>query len=150
MSILDLTALELGKKIKAGEITSPQATEAVIKQIKAVEEQVHSYVTLDEEGAMKRAKEVQAQIEAGTLTGPLAGVPAAIKDNMCTKGMRTTCSSKILENFVPTYTAEAVLNLEKAGAVILGKTNMDEFAMGSTTETSAYGVTRNPWNTEHA
>ena len=149
MSILDLTALELGKKIKAGEITSPQATEAVIKQIKAVEEQVHSYVTLDEEGAMKRAKEVQAQIEAGTLTGPLAGVPAAIKDNMCTKGMRTTCSSKILENFVPTYTVEAVLNLEKAGAVILGKTNMDEFAMGSTTETSAYGVTRNPWNTEH-
>ena len=149
MSILDLTALELGKKIKAGEITSPQATEAVIKQIKAVEEQVHSYVTLDEEGAMKRAKEVQAQIEAGTLTGPLAGVPAAIKDNMCTKGMRTTCSSKILENFVPTYTAEAVLNLEKAGAVILGKTNMDEFAMGSTTETSAYGVTRNPWNAEH-
>ena len=149
MSILDLTALELGKKIKAGEITSPQATEAVIKQIKAVEEQVHSYVTLDEEGAMKRAKEVQAQIEAGTQTGPLAGVPAAIKDYMCTKGMRTTCSSKILENFVPTYTAEAVLNLEKAGAVILGKTNMDEFAMGSTTETSAYGVTRNPWNTEH-
>ena len=149
MSILDLTALELGKKIKAGEITSLQATEAVIKQIKAVEEQVHSYVTLDEEGAMKRAKEVQAQIEAGTLTGPLAGVPAAIKDNMCTKDMRTTCSSKILENFVPAYTAEAVLNLEKAGAVILGKTNMDEFAMGSTTETSYYGVTRNPWNTEH-
>ena len=149
MSILDLTALELGKKIKAGEITSLQATEAVIKQIKAVEEQVHSYVTLDEEGAMKRAKEVQAQIEAGTLTGPLAGVPAAIKDNMCTKDMRTTCSSKILENFVPTYTAEAVVNLEKAGAVILGKTNMDEFAMGSTTETSYYGVTRNPWNTEH-
>ena len=149
MSILDLTALELGKKIKAGEITSLQATEAVIKQIKAVEEQVHSYVTLDEEGAMKRAKEIQAQIEAGTLTGPLAGVPAAIKDNMCTKDMRTTCSSKILENFVPTYTAEAVLNLEKAGAVILGKTNMDEFAMGSTTETSYYGVTRNPWNTEH-
>lgn len=149
MSILDLTALELGKKIKAGEITSLQATEAVIKQIKAVEEQVHSYVTLDEEGAMKRAKEVQAKIEAGTLTGPLAGVPAAIKDNMCTKDMRTTCSSKILENFVPTYTAEAVLNLEKAGAVILGKTNMDEFAMGSTTETSYYGVTRNPWNTEH-
>ena len=149
MSILDLTALELGKKIKAGEITSPQATVAVFKQIKAVEEEVHSYVTFDDVGAMKRAKEVQAQIEAGTLTGPLAGVPAAIKDNMCTKGMRTTCSSKILENFVPTYTAEAVLNLEKAGAVILGKTNMDEFAMGSTTETSAYGVTRNPWNTEH-
>ena len=104
MSILDLTA-GTGKKIKAGEITSPQATEAVIKHIKAVEDQIHSYVTIDEEGAMKRAKEVQAQIEAGTLTGPLAGVPAAIKDNMCTKGLRTTCSSKILENFVPAYTA---------------------------------------------
>ena len=149
MSILDLTALELGKKIKAGEITSPQATEAVIKQIKAVEEQVHSYVTLDEEGAMKRAKEVQAQIEAGTLTGPLAGVPAAIKDNMCTKGMRTTCSSKILENFVPQYNAEVIDRLEQAGLVIIGKTNMDEFAMGSTTETSAFGETKNPWNTEH-
>ena len=76
-------------------------------------------------------------------------MPVAIKDNMCTKGLLTTCSSKILYNFVPTYTAEAVLNLEKAGAVILGKTNMDEFAMGSTTETSAYGVTKNPWNTGH-
>ncbi len=83
------------------------------------------------------------------MTSPLAGVPTAIKDNLCTKGMRTTCSSNILYNFVPTYTAEAVLNLEKAGAVILGKTNMDEFAMGSTTETSAFGVTRNPWNLEH-
>ena len=98
---------------------------------------------------MKRAKEVQKKITEGALTGPLAGVPVAIKDNLCTKGMLTTCSSKILYNFIPTYTAEAVLNLEHAGAVILGKTNMDEFAMGSTTETSAYGVTRNPWNTEH-
>ena len=106
-------------------------------------------MTVDREGALKRAKEVQAKIDAGELTGPLAGVPVAIKDNMCTKGLLTTCSSKILYNFVPTYTAEAVLNLEKAGAVILGKTNMDEFAMGSTTETSAYGVTKNPWNTGH-
>ena len=93
--------------------------------------------------------QVQKQIEAGTLTGPLAGVPMAVKDNMCTKGLKTTCSSRILYNFIPTYTAQAVLNLEQAGAVILGKTNMDEFAMGSTTETSAFGVTRNPWNTEH-
>ena len=84
-----------------------------------------------------------------TLTWPLAGVPVAIKDNMCTKDLLTTCSSKILYNFVPTFSAEAVINLEKAGAVILGKTNMDEFAMGSTTETSAYGVTRNPWDPEH-
>ena len=106
-------------------------------------------MTVDREGTLKRAEEVQKQIDNGTLTGPLAGVPVAIKDNMCTKGMRTTCSSRILYNFKPTYTAEAVKNLEEAGAVILGKTNMDEFAMGSTTETSAYGVTKNPWNTEH-
>ena len=102
------------------------------------------------EGALKEAEEVQAKIDAGELTGPLAGVPVAIKDNMCTEGLLTTCSSKILYNFVPTYTAEAVLNLEKAGAVIIGKTNMDEFAMGSTTETSAFRTRpRNPWNTEH-
>ena len=110
---------------------------------------MHSYVTIDKEGALKRAEEVQKLIDDGTLQSPLAGVPVAIKDNMCTKGTRTTCSSKILENFVPTFTSEAVLNLEKAGAVIIGKTNMDEFAMGSTTETSYYGVTRNPWNLEH-
>ena len=107
---------------------------------------MHSYVTIDKEGALKRAEEVQKMIDGGTLLSPLAGVPVAIKDNMCTKGTRTTCSSKILENFVPTFTSEAVLNLEKAGAVIIGKTNMDEFAMGSTTETSYYGVTGNPWN----
>ena len=122
---------------------------AALDAIEKREAQVHSFVTVDREGALKRAKEVQAKINAGELTGPLAGVPVAIKDNMCTKGLLTTCSSKILYNFVPTYTAEAVLNLEKAGAVILGKTNMDEFAMGSTTETSAYGVTKNPWNTGH-
>ena len=149
MKLLELTAVELGKKIKAGEVTVQEATRAALDAIKAKEEKVHSFVTIDEEGAMNRAKEVQKLIDDGTLTGPLAGVPVAIKDNLCTKGMLTTCSSKILYNFIPTYTAEAVLNLEKAGAVILGKTNMDEFAMGSTTETSAYGVTKNPWNTEH-
>jgi aspartyl-tRNA(Asn)/glutamyl-tRNA(Gln) amidotransferase subunit A len=144
-----LTATELGRKIKAGEITSPEATKAVLDQMKAVEPDVHAYVTIDEEGAMAQAEAVQKEIEAGRLNSPLAGVPAAVKDNMCTEGLLTTCSSKILGNFVPTYSAEAVENLKKAGAVILGKTNMDEFAMGSTTETSAYGVTRNPWNTEH-
>lgn len=149
MSLMSLTAVELGRKIKEKKVTVEEAVTAALDAIEKREAEVHSFVTVDREGALKRAKEVQAKIDAGELTGPLAGVPVAIKDNMCTKGLLTTCSSKILYNFVPTYTAEAVLNLEKAGAVILGKTNMDEFAMGSTTETSAYGVTKNPWNTGH-
>ena len=149
MDITSLTAVELGKKIKAKEISVVEAVKASIAQIEKVEKDVNSFVTLDKEGALKRAEEVQKLIDDGTLTGLLAGVPVAIKDNMCTKGMLTTCSSKILGNFQPMFTAEAVKNLEAAGAVILGKTNMDEFAMGSTTETSAYGVTKNPWNTEH-
>lgn len=149
MSILDMTAVELAAAIRNKEVTVMEATEAVLAQIEKSESKYHCYVTVDKEGALKQAAEVQGKIDAGELTGPLAGVPVAIKDNMCTEGLLTTCSSKILYNFVPTYTAEAVLNLEKAGAVILGKTNMDEFAMGSTTETSAYGVTKNPWNTGH-
>ena len=95
---------------------------------------------------MQAAKEAQEKIEAGTLTGPLAGVPVAIKDNLCTKGVVTTCASKILENFVPQYDAEAVVKLQEAGAVMIGKTNMDEFAMGSTTETSYFKATSNPWD----
>ena len=149
MDIMSLTAVELGKKIKAKEISVTEATQAYLDQIEKVEADVHSYVTIDKEGALKRAGEVQKLIDDGTLQSPLAGVPVAIKDNMCTKGTRTTCSSKILRGFVPPYSAEAALNLKKAGAILLGKTNMDEFAMGSTTETSAYGVTKNPWNTEH-
>ncbi|MCI8407792.1 MAG: Asp-tRNA(Asn)/Glu-tRNA(Gln) amidotransferase subunit GatA [Lachnospiraceae bacterium] len=149
MDLLSLTAVELSKKIKAKEVTVMEATKAVINQIEKIEDKINSYVTVDKEGALRRAEEVQKLIEEGSLTGPLAGVPVAIKDNMCTKGILTTCSSKILENFYPTYTAQAVLNLEEAGVVIIGKTNMDEFAMGSTTETSAYGPTKNPWNIEH-
>ncbi len=150
MSLMSLTAVELGKKIKAKEVTVVDATKAALNQIEALEQDVNSYVTVvDREAVLKRAEDVQKLIDDGTLTGPLAGVPVAIKDNMCTEGLLTTCSSKILYNFKPTYTAEAVLNLEKAGAVIIGKTNMDEFAMGSTTETSAFGETKNPWNTEH-
>ena len=149
MSLMSLTAVELGKKIKAGEVTVKEAVEAAFAQIEKVEGDVHSFVTLTKEQALKDAGEIQKKIDAGELTGPLAGVPVALKDNLCTKGVLTTCSSKILYNFVPTYTAQAVENLQKAGAVIIGKTNMDEFAMGSTTETSAYGVTKNPWNLEH-
>ena len=146
MDILSLTAVELAKAIREGKTTSVEATQAVLDKIAASEDTYHCYVTVEREKALQQAAEVQKKIEAGELTGPLAGVPFAIKDNMCTEGTLTTCSSKILENFVPTFSAEAVLNLEKAGAVILGKTNMDEFAMGSTTETSYYGVTKNPRN----
>lgn len=149
MGILDLTAVGLGKKIRAGEVSVVEATQAALDQMKKLEPTLNCYVTIEEAGALRRAEEVQRRIDDGTLAGPLAGVPVAVKDNMCTEGMLTTCSSKILYNFKPTYTAEAVLNLEKAGAVILGKTNMDEFAMGSTTETSAFGETKNPWNTAH-
>ena len=149
MSLMSLTAVELGRKIQEKEVTAVEATQAALEAIKAKEEKVNGFVTVDEEGALKRAEQIQAKIDAGELTGPLAGVPVAIKDNMCTQGMKTTCSSKILYNFIPTYSSEAVKKLEEAGAVVIGKTNMDEFAMGSTTETSAFGETKNPWNTAH-
>lgn len=149
MSLLDLTAVQLAAAIKAGDATAVEAMEAVIARIEEREAELNCYVTFDKEAALERAKKAQRAIEAGELDGPLAGVPVAIKDNMCTKDVLTTCSSKILNNFVPAFSAEAVINLEKAGAVMIGKTNMDEFAMGSTTETSAYGVTRNPWDIEH-
>lgn len=147
--LLKLSATALSLAIKEGKATAVEAMQAVLDQIDAKEEALHCYVTLDREGALKRAEEVQKKIEDGSLSGPLAGVPVAIKDNLCTKDLRTTCSSNILGNFIPTYSSEAVIKLEQAGAVIIGKTNMDEFAMGSTTETSAFGPTKNPWNEGH-
>lgn len=145
-TIMNMTAVELGKAIKEKRITAVEATKAALEQIQKLDDKINAFVTVDEERALKRAQEVQEKIDAGELTGPLAGVPVAVKDNMCTSGMKTTCSSKILENFYPTYTATAVEKLEEAGAIVLGKTNMDEFAMGSTTETSHFGITRNPWD----
>lgn len=150
MGILDYTAVQLANKIKAHEVSAIDATRAVLEQIDKTENEYNCYVTIDKEGALKQAEEIQKRIDAGELDkSPLAGVPVAIKDNMCTEGMLTTCSSKILGNFIPTFSAEAVINLQKAGAIIIGKTNMDEFAMGSTTETSAFGPTKNPVNPEH-
>lgn len=149
MNLMSLTAVELGRKIKAKEVTVKEAVTAALDAIEAKEVKVNSFVTVDRERALKRAEEVQKLIDDGTLTGPLAGVPVAVKDNMCTKDVLTTCSSNILYNFKPTYSAQAVENLEAAGAVMIGKTNMDEFAMGSTTETSAFGATKNPWNEAH-
>lgn len=149
MNILELSATELATWIREGKTTAVAAMEAVVAQIESREEELNCYVTFDKKEALEAAKRAQKAIEEGRLTGPLAGVPMAVKDNICTKGILTTCSSKILSNFVPQYSAEAVHLLEEAGAIIIGKTNMDEFAMGSTTETSAFGATKNPWNTEH-
>ena len=144
MERLQYSAVELGKAIKEGKTTAVEAMQMVLDEIKRHENEYHCYVTIDKEGALARARKVQQRIEEGSCSGRLAGVPVAVKDNICTEGMLTTCSSRILNNFIPTYSAKVIEELEKAGAVIIGKTNMDEFAMGSTTETSAYGVTRNP------
>ena len=147
--ILSYTALELSNLIKKGDITAMEATEAALQRIEEQEVRLHAFITLDGEAALKKAALIQQKINAGECTGPLAGVPIALKDNICTQGVRTTCASKMLHNFMPPYSAEVVTKLEQAGAIILGKTNMDEFAMGSTTETSVFGVTKNPWNTAH-
>lgn len=146
MDLGKLTALQLAEKIKQHQISVLDGVKYVFDQIEAKEDKVHAYLDTYKKEAYARAKEVQKGIEDGTYTGLLAGVPIAIKDNICIKGKTTTCASKILENFVPQYNAEVIDRLEQAGLVIIGKTNMDEFAMGSTTETSAYGVTKNPWD----
>ena len=149
MELEKLTALQLGEKIKQRQVSVLDGVKTVFEQIEKQDSEVHAYLDTYKEEAYKRAEEVQKGIEDGTYTSPLAGVPIAIKDNICINGKKTTCASKILENFVPQYNAEVIDRLEKAGLVIIGKTNMDEFAMGSTTETSAYGVTKNPRNPEH-
>ncbi len=149
MDLMKLTAVQLSEKIRAGEIRVAEAVQAALDAIEEKDQTINAFITVDREGALKAAEEIQKKIDAGELTGPLAGVPVAVKDNICTKGLKTTCASKILYNFVPTYNAEVIDNLRRAGMVVVGKTNMDEFAMGSTTETSYFGVTRNPRNPEH-
>ena len=146
MELFELTALELGAKIKAHEIGVVEATRACLDRIEEKERDVHAFITVTPELALVRAEAVQRGIDDGTYTGPLAGVPMAIKDLISTKGVATTCASKMLEHYVPVFDATVTKKLEAAGAVCLGKTNMDEFAMGSTTESSYFGVTRNPWN----
>ncbi len=146
--LVKMSALTIGRMIKAKEITVLDAVKAQLEVIKQRDPQYHCFITVLEEDAYAQAAEVQKRIDAGELDdSPLAGVPMAVKDNICTKGVKTTCASKILYNFEPTYDATAVEKLKKAGAIIIGKTNMDEFAMGSTTETSHFGETKNPWNT---
>ncbi|MDR1801918.1 MAG: Asp-tRNA(Asn)/Glu-tRNA(Gln) amidotransferase subunit GatA [Lachnospiraceae bacterium] len=143
-----MTGVTLGKKIKAKEISVKEALDSYYKKIKEVDLQINSYITLCEEEAYQRAEEVQEKINKGELASPLAGVPYAAKDVLCTKGIRTTCASKILGDFKPTFSATAIELLDNEGAILIGKTNMDEFAMGSTTETSYYGPTLNPHDKE--
>lgn len=143
-----LSATELAAKIAAGEITSVQATTDCLDRIDATDGQLHCFLHLDRDGALAQAAAIDARIAKGEDCGRLAGVPVAIKDVMVTKGMPTTSGSKILEGWIPPYDATVVANLKAAGAVIVGKTNMDEFAMGSSTEHSAYGPSHNPWDTE--
>ena len=144
---MEISATTLSEKIKGKELSVREALDAVYEKIDTNEESIGAYVTVCKDEAYKSAEEIQKKIDAGDFSdSPLAGVPVAVKDNICTEGILTTCSSKILGNFKPTYSAEAVKNLEKAGMVVIGKTNMDEFAMGSTTETSAFKVTKNPWD----
>ena len=146
MDILNMTALEIGAAIKEKKITAVDAVKAVLDAISKTDWAVNAYITVNGEEALKKAEEVQAKIDKGELTGPLAGVPFAIKDNICTKGVKTSCASKILGDFAPVYNATVIEKLENEGAIVLGKVNMDEFAMGSTCETSAYGETKNPWD----
>ena len=145
MDLSKLTALEAGKLIKNKEIGVAEITKAALENIEKTDKHYKAFVTVCPEEAMKQAEKVQKGIDDGTYTSPLAGVPMAVKDNMCTKGILTTAASKILTGFKPFYNSTAVEKLENAGAVLLGKLNMDEFAMGSTTETSFYGPTFNPW-----
>lgn len=148
MQITNCTAIELSDKIKKGDVKVAEAVEAVFGRIAQTRE-LNYYITAEKEAALQKASVVQRQIDSGKIKGPLAGVPFAVKDNLCTEGMLTTCGSKMLERFVPGYSAEAVRRLEAAGAILIGKTNMDEFAMGSTTETSYYGAAKNPINAEY-
>lgn len=146
MNIFDYTALEIGALIKEGKLSCVDAVNAVFDAIEEKDDKINAYITLNKEAALKRATEVQSLIDNGTLTSPLAGVPFSIKDNICTKGLKTTCASKILGDFAPVYNATVIERLEENGAIVIGKLNMDEFAMGSTSETSYYGTTKNPWD----
>jgi len=141
-----LTAIEVSEKIRSGDLSAEEYLCSILERIRHVEGKIHAFVTVVEENALETAREIDRKVKRGEDLGSLAGVVVAVKDNICTRGIRTTCSSRMLENFVPPYDATVIERLKAADAIIIGKTNMDEFAMGSTTETSYFGVTRNPWD----
>jgi len=146
MELYQLTIHELQGMLKKGETTAQDVTESVLNRIKTVDGKVSAYITVTEEVAIGQAKEADRRIKAGGASSPLLGISIAVKDNMCTDGIKTTCASKILANFRPPYDATVVERLKQAGYVLCGKPNMDEFAMGSSTENSGFFVTKNPWD----
>ncbi len=148
MEFYQLTIHEVHEMLKRGDATSEAVTESVLGRIKAVEGSVKAFITVTEEVARERAREADRRIKAGDTAPALLGIPIAVKDNMCTEGIKTTCASKILGNFVPPYDATVVEKLNQAGYVLCGKPNMDEFAMGSSTENSGFFITKNPWDLE--
>ena len=149
-SLPALPAHELTAQLLAGNVSATKIAEAALERTRALDAELGSFNTLMADAALAKAKDIDARIAAGKPVGPLAGVPLAIKDNMCTRGVATTCSSKILEQFVPPYNATVVELLDRADAVPIGKTNLDEFAMGSSTENSGFKATRNPWDLSRA
>jgi aspartyl-tRNA(Asn)/glutamyl-tRNA(Gln) amidotransferase subunit A len=142
--IVKMSVCRLADALEKKEVSAKEAAGAYLEQIKETDGQLGAYLTVTAEDALRRAGEIDSLRAAGRALGPLAGIPAGIKDNMCTKGVKTTCASKILENFVPPYDATVIEKLAESGAVMLGKLNMDEFAMGSSTENSHYQTTHNP------
>src|SRR5262249_40177165 len=148
MSFTDRTAVELLTLLARGDTTSEALTGEFLQTIRQRDRRVQAFLSVNEAAALESARAVDARRRRGEPLGPLAGVPVAIKDLLCIAGQPTTCASKILQHFVPPYDAHVITRLKDAGAVLLGKTNMDEFAMGSSTENSAYHVTRNPWDLE--
>lgn len=145
-SICEMTAEEIGKAYREKTLTVPEVVKAFLDNIEKEDDKIKAYITVCKEEALKKADEVQAMFDEGKQMGALAGIPIAIKDNICTKGVRTTCASKMLENFIPPYDASVMKKIEATNAIVLGKTNMDEFAMGGSTENSAFFMTKNPVN----